>query len=343
MEQVEIIAADDSRWLSLIETHPQATIFHHPAWLNTISDCYHHHPFLVVIADIHGNIQAGTPVMDVHSLLTGHRWASLPFTDHCTPLCQDERCLAYFIDYFLEKYDNGDAPVIELRWEYPILPDSYRSCEYILSSLALDPDPEVIARRIDHKYRRMPRLAQERGANAVIGRTHADMELFYKLHTITRQRLGVPVQPRRFFDLLWEYLIDPGLGFLLHVFKDDDCLSSAVFLHWKDTLVYKYSASSGLERQLSPNDLLMWTAIRWGCEHGYKALDLGRTNIDQPGLRHFKRRWGAVEKPLVYTVFSAKNLEIHNGKMMKSLGALISHSPLWVCRLSGELLYGHFG
>lgn len=343
MHHIGILQSDDIRWLDFVNHNEEAIIFHHPAWIQLISECYHHRPFILGVFDQHGQIRAGVPLVEVNSLLSGHRWVSLPYTDHCSPLYDDPKYLAYLIDFFLGVLFEGSVSNIELRWDYPILPDSYKTDKYVLSRLELCSQPELVAERIDHKYRRMPRVAQERGAYWQQGGSINDLEIFYRLHTITRQRLGMPVQPKKFFDLLWKYLIEPGLGFFLHIYKDGVCLSSAVFLHWKHTLIYKYSATGGLEKQLSPNDLLMWTAIQWGCEHGYSELDMGRTNKGQKGLRHFKRRWGSEEVPLFYTVFTNSLADYPDGEMLEILKAVISHSPPWVCRLAGEILYGHYG
>ena len=342
-DYIDILEPDDIRWREFIEHNEKATIFHHPAWIRFISDCYHHYPFIICVLDPNGNIHAGAPMVEVNSLLSGHRWVSLPFTDHCSPLYDDPHWLVYLIDYFLETIGKRSVPKIELRWEYPIVPDSYKTEQYVLSRLELCPQSELIAKRIDHKYRRMPRIAQERGAYCRQGMSLDDMHIFYRLHTMTRHRLGVPVQPIKFFEFLWKYLVEPGMGFFMHVYKDNVCLSSALFLHWNHTLIYKYSASSGLERQISPNDLLIWKAIQWGCEHGFTELDMGRTNKDQDGLRHFKRRWGSQESPLIYTIFSDTLPNELNGEMMKALNTAIRHSPTWVCRVTGEILYGHFG
>ena len=342
-EYIDILEPDDIRWREFVEHNEKATIFHHPSWIRLISDCYQHRPFIVCVFDLNRNLHAGVPMVEVNSFLSGHRWVSLPFTDHCSPLYDDPQWLVYLIDFFLENLNEGSVPKIELRWDYPILPDSYKTSRYMLSNLELCQDQDTIAKRIDHKYRRMPRVAQERGAIWKKGRSLDDLYTFYRLHTMTRQRLGVPVQPKKFFELLWQYLIEPGMGFFLHVYKDNVCLSSAVFLHWRHTLIYKYSATCGLERQLSPNDLLLWTAIQWGCEHGFTQLDMGRTNNEQEGLRHFKRRWGSEEKPLIYTIFSNSLPHAFDGKMMDLMKIVICHSPPFVCRIAGELLYGHFG
>src|SRR5947207_6410847 len=63
---------------------------------------------------------------------------------------------------------------------------------------------------------------------------------------------------------------------------------------------YAYGASDESYLTLAPNNLLLWTAITWGCTHGYQTLDLGRTACENEGLMEFKRRWGAIKEPLPY-------------------------------------------
>jgi hypothetical protein len=70
---------------------------------------------------------------------------------------------------------------------------------------------------------------------------------------------------------------------------------------------------------------------------------MGRSHIDDQGLRHFKRRWGAEEYPLVYSFLPQRNTGLTNGRLKNVMEAVICHSPTWVCRLTGELLYRHFG
>jgi hypothetical protein len=169
------------------------------------------------------------------------------------------------------------------------------------------------------------------------------MEMFYHLHLQTRRRQGMPIQPRRFFDILESSLIEKGLGFVLLAYKDDKCLAASVFLHWKHTLTYKYGASAADGLNLRPNNLLMWNAIQWGCEHGYSMLDLGKTDLADIGLRSFKSSWGAEEVPLAYSTLPAEPASPVTGKLMPFVRKVIRSSPLWVCRATGALLYKHFG
>ena len=92
-----------------------------------------------------------------------------------------------------------------------------------------------------------------------------------------RLQCNAPVQPRRFFKLLWERIIAPGWGFLLLACKDDVPISGAIFLSWNGVLMDKYTAADQAYLSLRPNNLLVWTAMRWGCEHGYQTFDFGKT------------------------------------------------------------------
>jgi CelD/BcsL family acetyltransferase involved in cellulose biosynthesis len=152
----------------------------------------------------------------------------------------------------------------------------------------------------------------------------------------------MPVQPWRFFQLIFSNLIEKGRGFILLAQQDDHCLAAGLFLHWNHTLTYKYSASSDKGQNLRPNHLLTWTAIRWGCEHGFQSFDFGRTDVNDEGLRTYKHRWGAEELPLNYFTIPGRSEQPSSGKLMRTMQTIIQNSPVWVCKLAGEALYKHF-
>jgi hypothetical protein len=133
------------------------------------------------------------------------------------------------------------------------------------------------------------------------------------------------------------------MGFISLAYKDGVPIAGGLFLHWNKTLVYKYAASNELGRQLYANDPIVWNAICWGCKNGYTTFDWGRSDSSNAGLRRFKNRWGSVESPLFYT----RNHELQapglGEKLTPFINNVINRSPLWVCRLSGELLYRYFG
>jgi len=171
-----------------------------------------------------------------------------------------------------------------------------------------------------------------------------DVRLFYDMHVQTRQRLGAPVQPLRFFRLLWAQVLQQGMGYVLVALQDDTPLASAVFLHWGQTLTYKYSASDPAYWRLRPNNLLLWHAIRWGCGNGYAVFDWGKTAPENEGLRQFKSGWGSSEAALHYSVLADRPPEARTASRGHALlSSVLQRAPAWVGRMIGELLYGHYG
>jgi CelD/BcsL family acetyltransferase involved in cellulose biosynthesis len=333
----------DERWVAFAESSPQATIFHHPAWVNLLTDCYGYHPFIVAVDDVDGRIRAGVPMMELRSPLTGRRWVSLPFTDHCTPLCRDADAVGSLTDAVVQISEAECVPRVELRGEYPRHPEIQPDSHHVLHVVRLGPDVDSVTGRIHRMHKRNTKAARKKGVHIEWGQQREHLDAFCTLHLETRRRQGIPIQPQKFFDLLGSTIIEQGLGFVLLAYKDDQCLAAAVFLHWRHTLIYKYGASSTEGWSLRPNNLLFWSAIRWGCENGYTLLDMGKTELTNTGLREFKDRWGAEEVPLTYSFISATPPRPANGRLMHVMRTVIRNSPPWACKAAGSLLYRHFG
>ena len=47
--------------------------------------------------------------------------------------------------------------------------------------------------------------------------------------------------------------------------------------------------------------------------------------------------------PLAYSTLSSEPSQSVTGKLMPVMQTVIQYSPEWVCRVTGELLYKHFG
>jgi CelD/BcsL family acetyltransferase involved in cellulose biosynthesis len=337
------LVPDDKHWIDFVSSKPQATIFHHPAWLKSLAECYGFRPFVIAVCDASGHVQAGLPVMEVRSRLTGHRWVALPFTDYCPPLYDDFDALDQLTHDLAFLYQAGRVPKIEIRWELPAYPSIQSHPAYYLHTVKLASDPQVVMKRFERTHRQNIGTAENRGVHIERGTEPEHLCRFYQMQLETRRRIGVPVQPWKFFDLLGRNLLARGLGFVLLAYRDTQCLAGGLFMHWQQTITYKYAASSNEGQECRPNNLLSWTAMRWGCENGCTVFDLGRTDLENAGLRRFKKGWGAEESPLIYSVLSTLPPNTSNGKLTSFVETVIQKMPPWVCRVSGELLYRHFG
>lgn len=331
----------DKRWIDFVEAFPQANIFHHPNWIDILSECYGYQSFVIALINEQSRICAGLPFLDVDSLLTGRRWVSLPFTDYCLPLYSDQDAYVNFSDELI-KLAAGTS--LEVRWELPTNPLIQQNSQHVWHTLNLDRKLDAIYGAIHRTQRQNIKTAEKNGIQIEWGKNLNSLHEFYRLHCLTRRRQGVPVQPWRFFELIFTRLIDPGMGFILLAYHQDQCLAAGLFLNWQKSLIYKFAASSDSGQDLRPNHLINWTAIRWGCDHGYQRFDFGRTDCANEGLRTFKIRWGADETPLIYSHVQEKTTHsTNNGKSASLMNTIIKRSPTWVCRLAGEVLYRHFG
>ena len=117
-------------------------------------------------------------------------------------------------------------------------------------------------------------------------------------------------------------------------------MAAAFFLAGNGTVIYKFGASDDAAWKLRPNHLLFWHAIRAACEEGYDTFDFGRTDAGHDSLAAFKRSWGAREEALTYSALGQQSSsDPGHGTAGRLLGGLIRHSPPFVCRAAGELLY----
>jgi lipid II:glycine glycyltransferase (peptidoglycan interpeptide bridge formation enzyme) len=126
---------------------------------------------------------------------------------------------------------------------------------------------------------------------------------------------------------------------------DDKNIAGGVYFHFGEKAVYKYGASDKRFQNLRANNLVMWEAIQWYSQNGYKNLCFGRTEPENQGLIQFKSGWGTTEEEINYYRYdlnkgsfvpgSSKVTGFHN-KIFRNL-------PLPLLKRIGSVLYKHVG
>jgi CelD/BcsL family acetyltransferase involved in cellulose biosynthesis len=334
---LKTLSLEDPRWLGFVESRPDATLFHHPAWARLLADCYGYRAMAIALTASDGTVTAGLPVIDVSRPLGRRRWVSLPFTDRCAALAAastDELATA-LVD--LTRSKKLDA--LEVRAPLAEHADVQHASAFVWHELPLANDTTPTWERLFKNHRRNVRIAERSGVRIVAGDPARELEVFYRLHVRTRRRLGVPTQPRRFFDLLLDRVLRPGLGFVLSAYAGDTPVAAAVFGCWNGTAIYKYSARDERFAKLDANYLLLWTAIQTASQRGCHTFDLGRSDTDQVDLRGFKNGWGAREEPLTYSWVATAPVSLSSGTATRALSVVIRNSAPWVGRALGELFY----
>jgi CelD/BcsL family acetyltransferase involved in cellulose biosynthesis len=334
--QVVRLETDDPLWRTFVSGREEALAFHLPGWARTLSEAYGFKSFCLGWQSEDGSLSAGIPVAEI-ARMRGRRWISLPFTDVCPPLGDGDDVSA-LVNAVEQAAATSGIRGMDIR--SPVAAATTTWSPGVVHELRLNGDPEALIKTFS-KSQVQRNIARARREGVIVRRGERSDDLlrtFVSLHSSTRRRLGVPTQPLRFFRQLWDHMIAPGHGFVLVSYVGEAPAAAAVFLLGGRTVTYKFGASDSKYWPQRPNHLLFWEAIRWGCEHDFRAFDFGRSDWGHEGLRAFKAGWGAEERELVYSSLG----RAPRGSL--GLGArvaqpVIRHSPQWANRAIGRLLY----
>jgi CelD/BcsL family acetyltransferase involved in cellulose biosynthesis len=334
----------DPRWAALVERHPKASVFHTTGWLRALQRTYGYEPIAYTTSPADGELQNGHVFCAVRSWLTGRRLVSLPFSDHCEPLTQS----ADELNELSRFVENAGRPK---RWRYVEMrpADSAPSAPFEATShwawhrLDIRPEPAALMHRFHRDcVQRKIRRAEREGLTYEAGRSQSLVDRLYALLRLTRQRHGVPPQPRRWFMNLIDCLGDRVC--IRIASKDGRPVAGILTIRHRETMVYKYGGSDAPWNNLGGMPLLFWNAIQEARRDGVAELDLGRSDPDQAGLIVFKERWGAVRTPLTYwrhaPVASAASGTSWTLDFAKKISARLPDRALTV---AGRLLYRHLG
>ncbi len=334
-----------------LEQQARDVFYYQPAWLNLISQVYGYVVNILTTTNASGEISGFLPVCTMHSPIIGKRVVSLPFSDHCPLLAEDGTSAEELVKQALRLADVEKARYLELRaGNHPMLgerPELAASLLYVRWFLPLASDLDTIWSALRKPIQRQVKKSESLGVRVRLAQQREEVNHFYRLHLLTRSKKhGMPVQPRRYFLQLWDTFAAQGALQLLLAEYQGNVIAAMLLLAAGATVRYAYGASDEAYLQLAPNNLLMWAAITWGCQHGYQTLDMGRTACDNEGLMEFKRRWGATKEPLTYYYYPRVDGLASMSEQSWKFRLLTNcwrRVPLQVAGPLGGSLYKHLG
>jgi hypothetical protein len=329
-------------WDELLISSQGYNFFHTSAWAKVLCETYHYRPVYFALLD-GSKFLALAPMMEVKSIFTGIRGVCLPFTDHCEFISDSGSQAEDIIDSMKEYAREHRWQFIELRCgNYP---NQTPAASFYGHILDLTVGPEQLFRRLRSDERSGIRKAIREGVKVSIHRSAGAIKEFYRLQCITRKRHGLPPQPYSFFQKVYEHVISKNLGLIILACHSNMNIAGAVYFGFGDKSIYKFAASDYAHQHLRANNLVMWEAIKYYAGNGYRSMCLGRTELDNLGLRKFKMNWGANERILNYyrydlrrEAFVAETQVVRN-----AYHHIFRAMPIPLLRLCGSLLYKHIG
>jgi len=279
--------------------------------------------------------------MEVKSIFTGKRGVSLPFTDHCPPITDNENTFNDMFKQVISYGEKANWKVIDLKCCVNYLRGTTLPFETFLThDLNVSQTSNEIFSAFRDSTKRNIKKAIQNGVQVKIQNTLESVKEYYRLNCITRKVHGLPPQPFYFFKKIHEHIISNKKGFVALAEHQNNVIAGAVFFQFNSQAIFKYGASDPRYLSLRPNNLVMWEAIKWHFQNGFKILNFGRTELKNKGLLQFKRGWGTEEEVLNYYKYNLKgNCFVTKKAGIKSSYDFFKIMPAPILRLTGNIFY----
>lgn len=339
----------DPRWTELVERQPKASVFHTVGWLKALRRTYGYDPLVFTTSPPTGELKNGLVFCRINSWLTGRRLVSLPFSDHCEPLCDSQEDLDFLIRYLQTTLEHENWRYLEVRQvngnigQTDAAKDLLPAAMYRLHVLDLRPNLDEVLRGLDKdSVQRRIRRAEVAGIIERCGQSEDLLKEFYALFVTTRGRHRLPPAPYAWFRNLIQCL---GEALEVRVaYRDKTPISAILTLRFKDVVYYKYGCSIARFNKFGAIPWLLWRAIASGKSNGATEFDMGRTEEDNIGLLTFKNHWVPQPRRLVYWRFpDTPSLNSVNGWKLRMAKHVFSSMPDGLRIMAGKLIYRHIG
>ena len=332
-------------WDNLVLSKRGYSIFHSSSWAKVLHESYGYKPLYFTLINS-GRMDALIPFMEVKSILTSKKGVSLPFSDYCVPIIPENNGFGEIFTFLIESGKKFGWKSIEIRngniFAQDLLPAAYYYQHTL--DLSINNDEQIFSNFRGSTKRNIKKAIRE-GAKATMCDSLNSINEFYQLNCQTRKEHGLPPQPYHFFKKIYEHIISKRLGFVALASYNNKVIAGAVYFHFGTNAIYKYGASMKEYQNLRVNNLIMWEAIKWYSQNGYKNFSFGRTEPENLGLLQFKEGWGAKEEIIKYYKY-----DLRRGEFVKDFSRvtglhnkIFNRMPMPLLRIIGTVLYKHMG
>jgi hypothetical protein len=334
----------DARWANLVERHPRASAFHTVPWLQALRHTYGYEPVVFTTSPPTSELKNGLVFCRVSSWLTGRRLISLPFSDHCEPLCDSAEDLSFILRYLKTSLEHQHFKYIEVR---PVNSNLGRTDDTngflpgpacFLHVLDLRPELGDLFRSLDKdSVQRRIHRAERAGLVEKMGTSDDLLKKFYELFVLTRRRHHLPPTPYTWFRNL---IRCEGEALEIRLaYRGETPIAAILTLQFKKTVYYKYGCADSRFNKFGATPWLLWRAIASAKSYGATQFDMGRSEEQDVGLIAFKNHWVPQPQQLAYWRFPDNSCV--NGWKLNMAKRLFSYMPTGLLELTGKVIYRH--
>ncbi len=187
----------------------------------------------------------------------------------------------------------------------------------------LSQDEEALLAAMKQKTRYNIRLSERKGVS-VRQAQMTDLPMLYSMYAATGVRDGFVVRHEAYYTELWGQFMQAGMAFGLIAEYEGEPIAAVMIFHFAGIARYMFGMSLEVNRELMPNYLLQWEAIRLAKRLGCHTYDF----------------WGAPdefnEQDALWGVYRFK--EGFNGTTVRHLGAWDFVAKPWIYQAYTEIL-----
>jgi len=341
----QIDPIQDTRWSEFVDSHPKASIFHTVAWLQALRRTYGYTPVAFTTSPATSALKNGLLFCRINSWLTGSRLVSLPFSDHCDPLCEESEELKFLIRYLQTALAHQGWNYLEFRPIHPDVGEAMEKAELRrvtrnhLHAINLRRDIEELALDLANDSGEVvagPGLVEKRGNSEQLVRE------LYNLFVASHAQHGFPSNPYAWFQNLRDCHGD-SLDIRL-ASSNGRPLAALLTLRYKDTVYCNNGCSDPRFGDQKALPWLLWRTILAAKTAGAKEIEFGETAHEVGNLLTFANPWVLEKKRRMYWKYpEGSSLDSGASWKMKMAKKIYAHLPHKLQTFTGGMLYKHIG
>jgi len=172
--------------------------------------------------------------------------------------------------------------------------------EFAKGNFILDLSPSLgkILANMHPKQRYNIKLAEKKGAKLRRSSVE-DLDIFFDLYKATATRQGYFYRSKNYFKQIIKAFEKDDMVHILIVEYEGTPLAAWMLFVYDNALYYPYGGSSSEYRNIQPNALIGWEAIKFGKKHKCEYFDMWGASYDMEdkkdpyyGFTDFKRKFG---------------------------------------------------
>jgi hypothetical protein len=332
-------------------------VYHHPAWLRSLSAEYDRKIVMLACESQGGHLLGMFPLIRTRGLLlpvggalTKARLSSLPRTPIGGPLSTSQEALRLLLRAAMDRVSQQPGVRLQIKTEGPVLDgliDGFSGLPWRKSFVVSLPEDGAQLFIRDHSVRKNVKRAKNSGLQVRMVSSEDDLYNWYTLYLRTMRRVVVPPRPFRFFQALWKYMMP--LGLMITIFAERHSEGRAELIAGLISFMHNKRVSAGFLASpaehfyLRPNDLIHWEGIQWATRNGFREYDFGEVPEGDVQLTRFKTKWWAEKRQLYHYYYPQIAPRGAHSSVLSSyqnlLGGIWRRIPLRITAHLGDLIY----